>query len=121
MMDVRAFHNLGFQALDVFHFYPQIGSHSFGAVHAFGVSKKQGVFSVVTIETAQGNFAVFRFCGNASRMVECQRVGNLRSLSGNGDGPRAAVLQQFSIGDIRMTDGPVCEEAAFFSHVGCFY
>src|SRR5699024_6012062 len=103
-------------ALDVLHLYPQIRSHTLGAVHALGRSKKHGILAVVPVKAAEGNLSVLRLRGDASRMVESQRIGDLRRLPCHGNRPGSAVLQKLAVRNIRMADGPVREEAADLSH-----
>ena len=120
-MDVRSFYDLGFQSFDIFYFYPEVSSHSLRSVHTFGISKEEGIFSIVSIEACQGNFSVFCLSCDRTRMAECQRIGDLWCFSCHGDRPWSAVLQKLTIFDIRMADGPVCKEASGISHSCCLY
>ena len=112
VMDVWSFYNLGFQTFDVLNLNPEISSHTFRSINAFGLSKKHRVFSVITIETCQCHFTMFCLSCNASRMAECQRISKLRCLSCNRDWPWSTVLKELAVLNIRMADGPVCEEAS---------
>ena len=112
VMDIWSLYDLSFQTFDILHFNPQVSTHSFRSVNAFGFSKKHGVFSVITIKTCQSNFSMFCFCCNASRMAECQRISKLRCFSCNRNRPWSAMLKKLAVLNIRMTDSPVCKEAS---------
>ncbi len=121
VMNVRTFHNLCFQPLNVIYFHPEIGSHSFGAFNSSCISKQKRIFSVISVKPGQGNFPVFCLSRNASRMIKCQRICKLCLFSGNGNRPGSAVLQKLSVGNVRMADGPVRKKASCLIHAGCLY
>ena len=53
-------------------------------------------------------------------MLECQRIRQFRFFLCNRHRPWPAVLQQFSVFNVRMTDRPVCEKSSLFIHSRSF-
>ncbi|GFI52971.1 hypothetical protein IMSAGC021_01280 [Muribaculaceae bacterium] len=111
MMDIRPFHDLCLQTLDVIHFHPEIGAHALRSFHALRVSEQHGIFPVVAVESRQCHLPVFCLCRDAARMIKSKGIGQFRFLLRHRDRPRAAVLQQFAVFNIRMSDSPVRKEA----------
>ena len=74
VMDIWSLYDLSFQTFDILHFNPQVSTHSFRSVNAFGFSKKHGVFSVITIKTCQCYLTMLYLCHNASQMRKCKRI-----------------------------------------------
>ena len=120
MMDVGAFHHLGFQALEVVDLHPHIGAAGPGAVDAPGVAQQDRIFAFVAVKAHQAHGAVLGFGAHRTVFREGHRHADGGLFLGHTDGPGAAVLEQFSVVVVGMAHGPVGEHHPALVHAGGF-
>ena len=119
MVDVRPLDNLGLKSLEVCHLDPYVGSLAARPLDTLGVTKQQAVLAIVTVKTGERHVTMLGLGGQRTVVVKSQRHANLGTLASNGARPRAAVLEQLTVGLIGMANGPVSKEGAVLAHVGC--
>ena len=85
------------------------------------IAQEQAVLPVVSVKSCQRQVAVLCFRRNGTGMIKGQRIGDAGPAAGNGQRPRTAMLQEFSVFHIRMADGPVGKETSGPVICRCFH